>query len=147
MYGKYVGNSSRQAEALQSSRDALDVYMGLLDRVPNSPRFRSKIGTLHDEGGIVFYRMGRLEDAILEQQEARRILSELVRANPDVDEYEKLLALVCMRLGQYLRETKAPEQALGPLIESRAAFERLLGKNLEDRSSPPTARLSGISPS
>ena len=76
--------------------------------------------------------MGRLEDAILELQEARRVLSELVRANPEVDEYQKLLASVCMRLGQYLKETKAPEQALGPLTESLEAFERLLGKNLGD---------------
>ena len=57
MYGKYVGNNGRQAEALHSSRDALDVYMGLLERAPEFSQIpkqnrhaaqRSRCGLLPD---------------------------------------------------------------------------------------------------
>ena len=34
LYGLHVGHSERQAEALQASQDALDVYKRLLERVP-----------------------------------------------------------------------------------------------------------------
>ena len=115
---------------LQASQDALHVYKRLLERVPNSPRYRRQMGTTHDARGMQFARMDRWEDAIREEQEARRVLLDVVRDNPGVEQYQKNLAAACLHLGTYLMNSGAPEQAVGPLTEAREVFERLPTRSL-----------------
>jgi serine/threonine protein kinase len=131
LYGMHAGHADRQAEALQSSQDALDVYRALLERVPNSPRYRDQIGSLHSVRALHFARMERWEDAIREEQQARRILLDLVRDNPSVEPYQKNLASSCQKLGTYLLNSGATVQAIGPLTEAREAFERVPTKDLK----------------
>ena len=50
MYDLFVGSQSRQDEAMRSSQTAIRLYEELLKRVPNSPRFKYRLGKLHDTG-------------------------------------------------------------------------------------------------
>ena len=74
--------------------------------------------------------MERLEDAIREEQQARRVLLDVVRDNPGVEQYQKNLAAACLHLGTYLMNSGAPEQAVGPLTEAREVFVRLPTRSL-----------------
>jgi eukaryotic-like serine/threonine-protein kinase len=126
MYGNLVGDRRRQDEALQSSQDALNVYNELLERAPQSPRFKSQLGIIRDDRAVLYLREKRMADAIREAREARRILAEVVRANPDNERYQGYLGKACMRLGNALATTACYEEALDPLRESCDAFEHLL---------------------
>jgi serine/threonine-protein kinase len=130
LYGMHAGHADRQVEALQSSQDAIDVYKALLERAPNSPRYQHRIGLLHSVRGIYFARMGRFEDGIREEEQARRVLLDVVRDNPGVEQYRKDLASSCLKLGAHLLSSGAPEQALRLLTEAREAFERVPTKSL-----------------
>ena len=85
---------------------------------------------LHSARGMHFARMERRDDAIREEQQARRVLLDLVQDNPDVEQYQKDLASSCLKLGSYLLNSGATEQALGPFTEAREGFERLPIKSL-----------------
>jgi eukaryotic-like serine/threonine-protein kinase len=76
--------------------------------------------------------MGRPEDAIREEQQARRVFLDLVRDNPGVERYQREVASSCAKLGRHLLASGATEQALGPLTEAREAFERLPTKNFNN---------------
>ena len=76
--------------------------------------------------------MKRWDDAIREEQRARRVLLDLVRDNPSVEGYQTELALFCLKLGSDLLNSGATEQALGPLTEAREAFERVPTKSLSN---------------
>ena len=66
----------------------------LLERVPHSPRYQHQIGLIHSVRGMHFARMERREDAIREEQQARRVLLDVVRDNPGVERYQKAPGLV-----------------------------------------------------
>ena len=126
LYGNLVGNQRRQDEALESSQSALTVYKKLLERAPLSPRFKSRLGMLHGSRGRIYFRKGMLEEAINEARQARSVLRDVVRANPQNDLYALRLAMVCSDLGTWLSATDAVEPSLEALREACDAFEPLL---------------------
>jgi serine/threonine-protein kinase len=132
LYGRLVGDARWQAEATQSSQDAITLLQELIRRVPNSPRFRDQLGSVRRSRGNQHFRMRRYADAAGEYREARRIMTDLVRANPDNETYRMNLALTCSDLGSALRNAGASEEALGPLREACDACDRYLTSHPED---------------
>ena len=71
-------------------------------------------------------RQERPGDAVVEFREARRVLLELVRRNPDIQDYHGYLAASCSKLGAALIGLGKSEEAFDPLREAGDAFERCL---------------------
>jgi tetratricopeptide (TPR) repeat protein len=110
----------------------MEVFEDLVKRFPNSPRFQARLGEIHESRAAIFERLGKLDDAAHEAEESRRILAEVVRTNPEVDEYQKHLVRSTMVLGVLKNKMGSHEDALAPLREACRAFERLLANHPDD---------------
>jgi tetratricopeptide (TPR) repeat protein/tRNA A-37 threonylcarbamoyl transferase component Bud32 len=132
LYNSYVGSRARQTEALEASLDAMRVFEGLVKQFPHSPRFKTRLGVIHGSRSVIFQRMGKLDEAIHETEESRRLFLEVVRINPDIDEYRLNLARSGLALGLAKNKSDAHREALIPLRESCESFERIMAAHKDD---------------
>ncbi len=78
-------------------------------------------------------RQERPGDAVVEFREGRRVLLELVRRNPDIQDYLGHLAASCSKLGAALIGIGKSEESFDPLREAADAFERCLAAEPDNK--------------
>jgi serine/threonine-protein kinase len=132
LFNSYIGEPRWQARALESSQDAMVVFEDLIRRYPNSPRFKVRLGRIHYSRSIIYHRLKKVEEAMREAEESRRILLDLVRTNPEIDEYRRFLAINTSNLGDMKREIGEYEQAKALAREASDELERLLARHPDD---------------
>jgi serine/threonine-protein kinase len=138
-----LANRGRHAEALQSYRKACEIDEQALAARPARLEFATDLGkafnTLatiqadlaidHEAIGYILARMNQPSESVRSYQEAVAIMEQVVAENPEVDEYQRLLA--SMEVGLAFRRRLAGEfdEAFRLYQKSRGLLERLVERN------------------
>src|SRR5262249_9987045 len=99
-------------EAVRLLREALALQDGLVGRMPKVRDYRDERGRTCTHLAAVHYAQENAQEAEGLYRRAERDFRELVNSYPGEPEYRQLLAACLVNLGELLRHTKRPDDAL-----------------------------------
>lgn len=123
-FGQRLAHDGQHDTALAVTREALAESERLVADFPREGDYGAQLGYVHASLAGVMHHANKpgVEDELLE---AKRVQGEQIERQPNSREDRRLLAVTCYNLGHVLTFAGRFEEALPPLREAAAHYQRL----------------------